>query len=123
MAWRDSRTSRSKLLFFSCSIVLGIAALTAIGSLASNLERAVEEQAKTLLGADLVKPDCQQGMIPIPVAPGNEMAVQNLLNAALMSTDQYFPDGPCVTNIDTAIAGGGQQLRQRVVAQLLGVEF
>ena len=54
MAWRDSRTSRSKLLFFSCSIVLGIAALTAIGSLASNLERAVEEQAKTLLGADLV---------------------------------------------------------------------
>src|SRR5437016_2284724 len=54
MAWRDSRTSRRKLLLFSCSIVLGIAALTAIGSLGSNLERAVEEQAKSLLGADLV---------------------------------------------------------------------
>jgi putative ABC transport system permease protein len=54
MAWRDSRASRRKLLFFSCSIVLGIAALTAIGSLGGNLERAIEEQAKGLLGADLV---------------------------------------------------------------------
>jgi putative ABC transport system permease protein len=54
MAWRDSRTSRQRLLLFSASIMLGIAALTAIGSLGSNLERAIEEQAKTLLGADLV---------------------------------------------------------------------
>jgi putative ABC transport system permease protein len=54
MAWRDSRASRRKLLFFSFSIVLGIAALTAIGSLGSNLESAIEEQARSLLGADLV---------------------------------------------------------------------
>lgn len=54
MAWRDSRTSRKKLLLFSCSIILGIAALAAIGSLGVNLNRAIEEQAKTLLGADLV---------------------------------------------------------------------
>src|SRR5271168_2676343 len=53
MAWRDSRASRKRLLLFSSSIVLGIAALTAIGSLGSNLERAIEEQAKSLLGADL----------------------------------------------------------------------
>src|SRR5206468_7057213 len=54
MAWRDSRASRRKLLLFSCSIVLGIAALTAIGSLGTNLERAIQEQSKSLLGADLV---------------------------------------------------------------------
>lgn len=53
MAWRDSRTSRRKLLLFSCSIVLGIAALAAIGSLGWNLEQAVEEQTRSLLGADL----------------------------------------------------------------------
>lgn len=54
MAWRDSRTSRRKLALFSCSIVLGVAALAAIGSLGRNLEQAVEEQTKALLGADLV---------------------------------------------------------------------
>ena len=53
MAWRDTRTSRGRLLLFSSSIVLGVAALAAIGSLGTNLERAVEEQAKSLLGADL----------------------------------------------------------------------
>ena len=30
MAWRDSRASRSKLALFSCSIVLGVAALAAV---------------------------------------------------------------------------------------------
>jgi putative ABC transport system permease protein len=54
MAWRDSRASRRRLLLFSTSIVLGIAALVAIGSFGRNLERAIDEQAKTLLGADLV---------------------------------------------------------------------
>jgi len=54
MAWRDSRASRRRLLLFSTSIVLGIAALVAIGSFGGNLERAIDEQAKTLLGADLV---------------------------------------------------------------------
>jgi putative ABC transport system permease protein len=54
MAWRDSRRSRGRLLLFSCSIVLGIAALAAIGSLGVNLEEAIEEQTKSLLGADLV---------------------------------------------------------------------
>jgi putative ABC transport system permease protein len=53
MCWRDCRTNRGRLLLFSLSIVLGVAALAAIGSLGANLERAVEEQARTLLGADL----------------------------------------------------------------------
>jgi len=33
MAWRDSRTSRKRLLLFSCSIILGIAALAAAGNI------------------------------------------------------------------------------------------
>ncbi len=53
MAWRDSRASRRRLLLFSFSIVLGIAALVAIGSFTANLRRAIDEQAKGLLGADL----------------------------------------------------------------------
>lgn len=54
MAWRDSRASRRRLLLFSSSISLGIAALVAIGSLGRNLHTAIEEQSKALLGADLV---------------------------------------------------------------------
>ena len=53
MAWRDSRASRRRLALFSLSIVLGIAALTGIGSLGDNLRRTVELQTKTLLGSDL----------------------------------------------------------------------
>ena len=54
LAWRDSRASRRRLLLFSLSVVLGIAALVAIGSLGANLARAIDEQARGLLGADLV---------------------------------------------------------------------
>ena len=53
MAWRDSRASRRRLALFSLSIVLGIAALTGIGSLGDNLRRTVELQTKSLLGSDL----------------------------------------------------------------------
>ena len=54
MAWRDSRASRRRLLLFSLSVVLGIAALVAIGSFTVNLRQAIDDQAKGLLGADLV---------------------------------------------------------------------
>lgn len=54
MAWRDSRRSRRRLLLYSTSIVLGVAALVAVGSFGQNLSDSIENQAKTLLGADLV---------------------------------------------------------------------
>lgn len=53
MAARDSRSHRRRLLLFMSSIALGIAALVAISSLGKNLEDAINEQAKALLGADL----------------------------------------------------------------------
>ena len=54
MAWRDSRSSRRRLLLFSTSITLGIAALVSIGSFRRSLGQAIDEQARALLGADLV---------------------------------------------------------------------
>ncbi len=53
MAWRDTRASRRRLLLYSLSIVLGVAALIGISSLGDNLRVAVDAQAKGLLGADL----------------------------------------------------------------------
>lgn len=52
---------------------------------------------------DLVNPTCDQDVIPIPVGPDNEMAISTMLGNALMTADPYFPNGPCVTNIDTAM--------------------
>jgi putative ABC transport system permease protein len=54
MAWRESRSTRWRLIWFSLSISLGVAALAAVGSLAQTIRQAVEVQARTLLGADLV---------------------------------------------------------------------
>jgi len=54
MAWRDSQSTRGRLFLFSLSISLGVAALVAIDSLGESVRRAIGQQAKTLLGADLV---------------------------------------------------------------------
>ena len=53
MAWRDSRRNRSRLLLFISSIILGIAALVAIYSLGNVLQKEIDQQAASLLGADL----------------------------------------------------------------------
>ncbi|MEM9919633.1 MAG: FtsX-like permease family protein [Bacteroidota bacterium] len=54
MAWRDSRRNKGRLFLFISSILLGIAALVAINSFSENLQKDIEGEAKTLLGADLV---------------------------------------------------------------------
>jgi putative ABC transport system permease protein len=54
MAWRDSRRNRSRLFLFISSIILGITALVAIYSFEDNLRQDIDNQAKTLLGADLL---------------------------------------------------------------------
>ncbi|MFL5728976.1 MAG: ABC transporter permease [Cytophagaceae bacterium] len=54
MAWRDARKNRLRLLMFVSSIVLGISALVGIRSFRDALEVQINQEAKTLLGADLV---------------------------------------------------------------------
>jgi putative ABC transport system permease protein len=53
-AWRDSRTERRKLLLFASAIIMGVAALVSVNSFGENLIREVDNQAKSLLGADIV---------------------------------------------------------------------
>ena len=47
--------------------------------------------------------ECAQTETPVPLGAGTEQAVQDLLAAALVNGDMYFPNGPCVTNIDSAM--------------------
>ena len=46
---------------------------------------------------------CRQGPIPFEPAPDNEPKISTALTNALVKTDPLFPDGPCVTNIDTGL--------------------
>jgi len=52
-AWRDARRQRSRLLLCALSIVFGVGALVAVDSFSANLTRAMDAEAKALLGADL----------------------------------------------------------------------
>ena len=52
-ARRDTRGNRGRLALFVSSMVLGVAALVSINSFGDNLRAAIDEEAKTLLGADL----------------------------------------------------------------------
>ncbi|HEY1110882.1 MAG TPA: ABC transporter permease, partial [Opitutaceae bacterium] len=68
MAWRDSRASRRRLLLFSMSVVLGITALVAIGSLGANLKKAVDEQARGMLGAEYSREMSFSSMMTFPTS-------------------------------------------------------
>lgn len=54
MAWRDGRHNLSRLSLFMASLITGIAAVVAIGSLNYSMQDELDRNAKELLGADLV---------------------------------------------------------------------
>jgi putative ABC transport system permease protein len=53
LAWRESRTARRRLLLYMSSISLGVAALVAIDSFASNVRQSIRKQARDLMGGDV----------------------------------------------------------------------
>jgi putative ABC transport system permease protein len=53
LAWRESRTARRRLLLYMSSISLGVAALVAIDSFASNVQQSIRAQARDLMGGDV----------------------------------------------------------------------
>jgi putative ABC transport system permease protein len=53
LAWRESRTARRRLLLYMSSISLGVAALVAIDSFASNVQLSIRSQARDLMGGDV----------------------------------------------------------------------
>ncbi|MGO3183096.1 MAG: ABC transporter permease [Aequorivita sp.] len=54
MAWRDAKASRVRLLLFMASIILGIAAVVSIQLFSQNLIDNIQQQSKSLMGADFV---------------------------------------------------------------------
>jgi putative ABC transport system permease protein len=120
MAWRDTRTSRRRLLLFSSSIILGVAALAAIGSLGTNLERAVEEQARTLLGADLAISSRQ------PFSAEEEALIQDIggeqSRETSFSSMIYFPATGGTRLVQARALGGGFPFYGRLETEPPGAE-
>src|SRR5438067_8464516 len=52
LAWRESRTTRRRLLLYMSSISLGVAALVAIDSFSANIIQSVKDQSRALMGGD-----------------------------------------------------------------------
>lgn len=109
-AWRDSRTARRRLFLSSTAIMLGVAALVAIGSLADNLRRAVDRQARSLLGADLAvtsrsgwSPEIDAALDHLAArVPGSEQARE-----AMFSSMVTFPQSGGQTRLATIRAFEG----------------
>lgn len=53
LAWRDTRTTRRRLVLSMSSIAIGVAALVAVDSYSADVIRSIHAQARSLLGADL----------------------------------------------------------------------
>lgn len=58
---------------------------------------------------DITGDKCTQDASQFAIGDNNEAGIQALLSAALKAADKFFPDGPCVTNIDTAMKQASQE--------------
>ncbi len=56
-----------------------------------------------VLFPDRIGNECRQNETAIPLGEGNGPRVTDLLRAALDDADPNWPDGPCVTNIDSGV--------------------
>jgi len=92
MAWRDSRRNRGRLLLFISSIILGIAALVAINSFSENLQKDIDSEAKTLLGADLVVEGNQRANDSLSLVLDSLQSVARARSLNFVSM-VYFPKG------------------------------
>ncbi len=141
MAWRDSRLSRRRLVLYSFSIVLGIAALVAIGSFSANLRLSIDDQAKGLLGADFavesrqaLPPEAKPYFDTLGVARAREMALSSMIvfpgsngQTRLVSIRALEPSYPFYGDFLTVPAdapqrlhapgGGGAVLEETLMAQ------
>ncbi|XOV92773.1 MAG: ABC transporter permease [Bacteroidota bacterium] len=99
MAWRDARNSKSKLLLFILAIALGIAALVGITSFRENLLVEINNQAKTLLGADVSVRGNQ--LLPDSLLAAHSIYAKDMSRECYFASMAFFPrtDGTRLTQV------------------------
>ena len=53
IAWRELRASRAKFLFVILSVAIGVAALTGVRGFSESFQKALLDQARSIMSADL----------------------------------------------------------------------
>lgn len=91
-ALRDSRKNRGKLFMFMSSIILGIMALVAINSFNYNLVKDIDNQTKSVLGADIMvegkKPLPEQLKVVLDSVPGERASQMEFFSMALIDSKE-----------------------------------
>lgn len=83
LAWKDSRGSRRRLGLYLASVSIGVAALVSLQAFWTDVTRAIDHQARGLLGADFVIR--AQGEFPVAI----DQALQEL-DGELATEDRFF---------------------------------
>jgi putative ABC transport system permease protein len=139
MAWRDSRRNLPRLFLFISSIVLGIAALVAIFSLSENAQKDIDNQAKTLVGADLAietgrkpEPSAQSHLDSLGIEKASERSFASMIyfpknqGSRLVQVRALKGDFPFYGNLETTPVAAGRnflQGRKALVDQTLMLQF
>jgi putative ABC transport system permease protein len=104
-AWRDSRGSRKRLFFAALAVTCGLAALVAITSFGANVREAVRNQAKILLGADLLlssrqafAPETEEQIAAISGKQSREVRCNSMA---------YFPKSSGTRLVQIRVVDGG----------------
>jgi len=92
MALRDARKNASRLLLFASSLVTGIAALVAIGSLNDSVRNDIDRNALELLGADLVA-SASRSFEPSIISMLDSAGVERASSSEMASMAQFVRAG------------------------------
>lgn len=126
LAWRDTRSSRRRLLLYAVSISIGIAAMVAIASLAESLRRTMHQQSAALLGADMVlqsnapfSPEVEQAVATFGGEQAREVGFSSMVlhgasgQSRLVSVRAVEPGFPFYGTIETRPGGAAAAFRTR----------
>lgn len=131
MAWRDARNNYGRLFLLVASLITGIAAVVSIGSLNYSLQETLDQNAKELLGADMVlnsnkkfDPDFVSGLdsAKLGIAGDAEMAsmvmFMNSGQSRLVKLTALFGDFPFYGKLETQPANAPELMKTGRFAML-----
>lgn len=139
MAWRDGRQQKSRLMLMLAALVAGVAAMVLLDLLNSGLQREINDNARELLGADMVvnasrlpEPELQRvfDSLPYPKAQEADMASMVMFmrdkSVRLIRLVAYSDEFPFYGEIETLPENAREILRSgghALIDESLAVQY